>query len=566
MAIIIDTQRTGFYKELTPQKQKEYLALKRNKTVHMIDNIYYTVFITGDSREYVPPGLQNLLDELETNKQEAIKIREPIEFEQGLYYLLKSYSTYGYCVGNPDLYDIFYCKSLPNDDTPRIMVQIRAFGLWTRGIDSVLGESYSKVDALLAQYSCTADWCRESRIDYCYHTNSISSANKLFKEDAWGKVKNLHTNLTNATWNADIEHEEDGTVFIKDYLCFGRIKSNNVRARVYNKVKEVIQVGYKGFFFDIWHKHGLVSYYDKWCMEYAFPYKNVDYLAKGALDFYVKHGLDPVRVERYRKALDNPKTTLADFKRLAAEYMPKVTTILNIEYETKRKFYYYSDHFINGFKLTEDRGEIAKPMERIYKILEYREVFLNYLTSKSLSFYNGKDSNGEPKYLDWWERLRNTKHDGKKVDIKLVREYSQAMDKKAVQWRVINSLASVAVYDDRLDTGFVADISDLLADISDNKAHKLGFALYDANNNPIDEVNGAMIRDYEVTKAKKEIQLKNRKVRSASHASEPTPAGDDLKQEFEEFNKRIESKTQSAGFDSIGYQTPAPLPEEWHDV
>jgi|GEM_PF-635929 len=592
MRTTVDIKRTGFYTELPPMMRKQCFRKKQKKTIHMIDNIYYTVFVTGDSKEHVPLGLQKLLDELENKKLEAIAIREPIVFEQGLYYLLKTYSTYGYCVGSPDLYDIFYCKSLPNDDTPRIMVQIRAFGLWTRGIQSVLDESYAKVDALLSQYSCTVDWCRESRIDYCFHTNAISSPNRLFKEDAHGKVKHLHTNLKNATWNADIEHEDDGTVFIKDYLCFGRIKSNNVRARVYNKVKEVIEMGYKGFFFDIWHKNGLISYYDKCCMEYAFTYKNMDYLAKGALDFYVKHGIDQARIKKYSDALNNPKTTLAQFKALAAEHMPKVTTILNIEYETKRKFYYHSDNFINGFKLSEQRGNIAKPMERIYKILEYREVFLDYLTGKTLSFYNGHDEKGEPKFLDWWKRLRNTKHDGKKVDFNLVREYSQAMDRKAVQKRVINSLASVAVYDDNLETDFLADISDLLADVSDNQAHKMGINIIDSDGYLLDDVNGSMIANYKNLKAKKEILLKNRKARIAAQAKEDNRPAEDLKQEFEAFNKRLNEKPLPQGYqydspvdfpdpaseapsgeynifsrwdDSVGKLIDSDLPEEWND-
>jgi len=538
MGINMSTKRTGFYNELSPDNQKEYFNLKRDKSVAMIDNLYYTVFVTNDSKEDIPLGLQRLIDELETNKTEAIKLREPIRLEHGLYYHLKSYHNYGYCVGNPDLYDIFVCKSLPNDETPRIMVQIRAFGLWTRGTDSILSESYEKVETLLADYSCTVDWCRESRIDYCYHTNSISNMNTLFKEDSRGKVKSLHTNLKNVTWNADIEHEEDGTVFSKDYLCFGRIKSNNIRARIYNKVKEVIEMGYKSFFFNIWYENGLISYYDKFCMEYAFEYKNIDYLSKAALAFYVEHGTDHTRRQEYSKALTNPKTTLAQFKTLAAKHMPKVTTILNIEYETKRKFYYYSDHFINGFKLSENRGNIAKPMERIYKILEYRSIFLDYLTSKTLSFYSSKDKNGEPKYLAWWERLRNTKHEGKKVDFQLVRDYSYAMDKKAVQKRAINSIASNAVYEDRIDTGFVADLSDMLADISDNKAYEM--LLVSEDGNILDSIHGSVVSDYLTVKAKKEMLLKNRKKRQAEQLTTQVESSDfdNLKDKYDELNNR----------------------------
>lgn len=526
MGITIDTKRSKFYQELSLEMRKQYLGLTRDKTHPMIDNIYYTVFITNDSKEDVPGGIKLLLQELETSKQEAIAYREPIVFEHGLYYLLKSYSSYGYCVGDPDLYDIFCCKALPNDDTPRLMVQVRAFGLWTRGVDEVLAESFSKVEALLAQYACTVNWCRESRIDYCFHTNAIASIDKLLVESKLttedehnGKhaVKNMHTNLKRTKMEGENESTPYGTVIHKDYLCFGQVESNNVRARIYDKVKEVIERGYKSFFFQIWYDNGLISYYDKWCMEYAFPYKNIDYLYKAAIAFYVAHCDEfneqefPYYLGECHRVLNSESTSLAEFKALATEYMPKVTKILNIEYETKRKFYYYSDDFINGFKLTEERGNISKPMARIYKILDYRDLFLDYLTSKTLSFHRGEDENGNLKYLTWWKRLRHAKHDGKTVDGKLLRAYSNAMDKRAVQKRAINAIASSAVYNDRVETSFVEDLSDMLADINDNDAQRM--IIYDSESGDVieDMKYARGVSDYMTVKAKKDKLLKNRK-------------------------------------------------------
>jgi hypothetical protein len=507
MRYLIETTRSGFFKEC--EETRELLSIKQRKTISTIDNIYYSVFVSGDDKESPAMGIEYMVDSLEVKKTEIIKIRDPITMEHGLYYQLKSYASYGYCVGNPDLYDIFICKTLPNNETPRVVVQVRAFGLWTKGIDAILQESFDKVQAFLADFTLSVDWCRESRIDYCFHTNSISSVNKLFKEDSRGKVKNLHTNLKKVKWNADLVHELDGTVHIKDYLCYGSMerKTSNVRARVYNKVKEVIEVGYKAFFFEIWYKNGL-SFYDKWCMEYAFKHRDTDYFAKAGLEFYIEHGTSPARKEKYKRALENPKTTMAQFKALVAEHMPKVTTILNIEYETKRKFYYYSDEFINhGLKLDDGRGDTAKPMERIYKILDNRDLFIDYLTSKTLSFY--KLENGEPKYLAWWERLRNTKHDAKKTDGKLIREYACNMDKKAVQRRAINSIASNAVYEDRIKTGFVEDLSDMLSDISDNQAHRMLLIADDGE--VVESLDASVVSDYKVIKERKEKYLKNRK-------------------------------------------------------
>ncbi|MCL2399515.1 MAG: hypothetical protein FWC91_07235 [Defluviitaleaceae bacterium] len=161
---------------------------------------------------------------------------------------------------------------------------------------------------------------------------------------------------------------------------------------------------------------------------------------------------------------------MSDFKLPAEEkvkiggkmvlFLPKITPITNIEYETRRKFYYNSDNFINGF--TNISRNIPNPLTRIFKVLDNRDIFLKYPTSNTLSFHYGKDADGNIKYLPWWERLRNTKSGGIKADKKLLREYAFEMDKKCVQKRAINAVASSAVYGDRVDTGFIADMSDFL--------------------------------------------------------------------------------------------------------
>lgn len=114
-------------------------------------------------------------------------------------------------------------------------------------------------------------------------------------------------------------------------------------------------------------------------------------------------------------------------------------------------------------------------------------------------------------YLAWWQRLRNVTLDGIKTDEKLLREYTFHMDKKAVQKSVINKIASSAVYEDNLDTDFIEDLSDFLADISDNQAHKMGVHFTDESGNKIENVSGELVRRYDVIKAKKELMLKNRK-------------------------------------------------------
>jgi len=532
MSFIMETKRSEFFNELSPEKQKEYLGLKREKFLPTIDNLYFSIFLEGDRKEFDSPnGLTDLLSALETTKQEVIKTHETVDFAHGLSMTLKSYTYYSLCLTEQDLYDIFVCKAIPNEATPRIVVQLRAFGLWTHGVDEILNDAYKRIEGILRDYcgnTFAIRKCRENRVDYCYHTNAISNVSRLIEKDSrTRRVKNLESNLTSYVIHGERESAEGGSIFNDDYICLGKVKSNNVRARIYDKVKEVIELGYKDFFFKIWYDNGLISYYDKWCMEYAFPYRNTDYLYKAAVAFYVEHMYEiydkrpenelflPDYLSNCVKALNNENATLADFKALAREHMPAVTRILNIEYETKRKFYYYSDKFIEGFKTVE--RTIPQPLERIYQILDNKGIFLDYLTSTTLSFYSGKDENGEPRYLAWWKRLRKTKLGGIKADEKLLREYSFMMDKRCVQRRAISAVASNAVYDDNIDSGFVEDFSDFMANLTDNEAHEMtkiamvntysGFLLEE------EDISKAFLKDYSQNKEKKNKRLKNRKLR-----------------------------------------------------
>jgi hypothetical protein len=556
MSFIMETKRSGFFIELSPEKQKEYLGLKREKFLPNIDNLYYSYFLEGDKPEFDSQnGLTDLLAVLEQKKQEVTKnFGEPVDFGQGLTAIdkmveannngeidesdiavsKKKYTMYGYCLTEPDLYDIFICKAIPNEKTPRIIVQHRAHGLWKNKIDEVVKHAYRRIEKLLEQYcgmTFTIKRCRENRIDYCFHTNAISNVGALIKKNPrTEQVKYLHSNLKEAREHLKVKNDPGGVILKTDYICFGQISSNNVRARIYDKVKEVIEKGYKEFFIKIWYDNGLISYYDKWCMEYAFPYRNMDYLYKAAVAFYVNHREAPRShlqkegdiakhldfLDRCIMALENEKTTLADFKKLAREHMPKVTSILNIEYETKRKFYYYSDKFIETFKTI--KREIPRPLERIFQILDNRRIFIKHLTQYTLSFYDGFDETGEPKYLAWWMRLRNTKLDSIKTNEKLLREYSFKMDKRCVEQRAVNAVASAAVYEDNLKTGFIEDWTDFISSLTDNEARGMGnrLMMVDTENGIVienEDLSKAFNDKYMMTKAKKERHLKNRKKR-----------------------------------------------------
>ncbi|MBH7080739.1 hypothetical protein I5983_18325 [Clostridioides difficile] len=136
--------------------------------------------------------------------------------------------------------------------------------------------------------------------------------------------------------------------------------------------------------------------------------------------------------------------------------MPSVTVVLNIEFETKRKYYQkFKDISILPSRCEDDR------LSRIYKIIDNRKIFLDILTSDVVRF----EKNG--KLMDFWKRLVNLKisslsHDSIKAT------YNNNLDLDKVRSRVLNSIASYSIYNNNFSTDLDDDIMNLLSSINDN--------------------------------------------------------------------------------------------------
>jgi len=511
MGFVMNVKRSKYYQELTEEKRKEYLSITRDKFLPSIDNIYYTLFIKDDSNEN--ENLQDFFLKLELYKKEVTRTHQPQVYENGLQVDSKSYKIYKYCLSEPDLYDIFISNYLPNNETPRICVQLRAYGLWVHGAEKMLTQSFNAVQAVLKPLNQTISHCRESRIDYCYHTNMISNPERIFGDN----YINKHMTTTMKKWGefGRVSSRDNHVILKKDYFALGDRKSNLVFIRCYNKTLEVVEKGYKGFIFKIWHdfEHKLISFYDKYCLEYAYEQKNYDALNKGKLMFYLEYGTNDEVKHKFETALQNKTMNAEQYRALAESYMPEVTTIMNIEFETKRRFYYYTDNQIENFK-TKDRTNLPEPLNRIFKIHDNSNVYLDFLTNKAVSFRRlvGADEKGKSEkeiYEQWWYRLRCAKLEGIETDEKLVREYSKNLDKRIVQRKLVNNVATNAVYGQKVKTEFIEDISDLLSNLNDNDAHD--YTIVNDDGEILENLdNNTLLIDYQSKKRSKEQRLKNR--------------------------------------------------------
>lgn len=469
MGITIDVKRTKFYNELSEDKQKEYFDLKYKKFIPCIDNVYYSCFLEDDKNNNIK--LKPLIDELERLKIIVNTSYENVDFYDELQLAPGGFKIYKYRLTNPDLYDIFILDYLPNIDTPRVLVQLRAYGLWIYGVENMLLKSFEEVQSLFFNfvkddvfYKINISKCRENRIDYCYHTNIIKSPHKEFSDDNLEKSLKTVFNTYGVRGHIDKSTCAGKNVnLVKDYISFGERSSNNIYVRIYNKAFEVCELAYKSFFFEIWYQQGLINAYDKFCFEYAYNKKDYNYIHKAKLEFYILYGSSEEIKRKFKKALDNDLVP-QDYYNLSVGVLPDVTTVINIEFETKRKFYYYSDKFIDD--VLKIKSEAPHQLHRIFKIIDNRAVFLDYLSSKTIAFYKNDD------YSDWWQRLRCVKLDGIKTDDKLVREYAKNLDKSIVVNRAINAVATSALYSNIDGFDFKEDVSDLLSNINDNTIYR----------------------------------------------------------------------------------------------
>jgi len=461
MAIRLDIQRTKFYNEISPVLATKYFDCKRFGFLPKIDNIYYNLYISNDYNGNVK--LIELFDYLEELKNKGKEIHQPQKFNDELNVELIGFSIYKYCLSSTDLYDIFVADYLPNSSTPRIFVQVRAFGLWTKTEEEIIKQSYNSVKKIFGDFHITFDLAMENRIDYAYHTNAIHSPEKAFKDTQLESV--MKTSLKRLQKAYDIQKNkksEDKLALIPDYLFLGNRKSNNVVVRIYNKAKEVVDKGYKGFFINIWHENGLINFYDKFCFEKAYEEKKFNYIHRAKLEFYLEYGTNEDFKQEIKKILSKDNLTTEEIKDLADSHMPQLTTILNVEYETKRKFYYHSDDFIDT--LQTKSNEIT-PLARLFRITDNKKIFLDYLTTTVLSFN-----------ASWWKRLQSTKLDSLKTNLKLLRNYNHELDERSSKMRLINQLATNSVLNDRLETDVEEDILDLMSNLNDNDIHAMKYA------------------------------------------------------------------------------------------
>ena len=489
--------------EFSPEEQDRYFDLSREKVCAHVDTLYYTVSISEDSNDLLP-GVDGLLKELKyCRAQKVTSLSKNVEFF-GLNFETTRFVHYEYCLRQDEEFDVFISSFLPNSFTPRIVVQLRSRFLVQVGTSQAVCRSFSFVKYLLDVFGLAVNEVKENRIDYAFHTNLIQNPYKFFN-DAF-LIKKLKTKLRTYHKVGDI-----GKKIEIDYLSFGHRKSNDIFVRIYNKSREVIEKNYKVFFIDKWYKDKLINAYDHYVYTRAYEMKSyVTGLLVGRIEWYLEHGhndeikkeLSDVRQSCYIKS-DNTD----ELRDKVDRFLPPVTLIMNVEFQTKRKFYSSIDNFIDVYQKAYFEDGVFKgfyqkgdlPLFRIFSILGLRSEICNYLTSTSLCFVEKKGTK-EERFCYFWRRINECYiEEYQKSIVDLWREHEHHADIEKTKRRICGTVASMSILKNNgyKNSTFLEDVSDVLCTLNDNDFY--GFAP-DPDTGEVPVIEPPSYRDIKVRK------------------------------------------------------------------
>lgn len=466
MTIRIDIQRTKIFNEMNESDKLKYFDCIKSKYIHHIDTLYYSVFIKNDIIGNTPAGLLDMIEYLNNFKTIVEEVKEDIWFnaERTLLYKKRRIQMYEHCVSLNNYFDIFIASSIPNENTPRIVIQLRSIGLWELGEYELLNKSYEVIKWLCKKFDFEIEKAQENRIDYCYHTNAIQSPVKYYNDD--NILKHLRTSFR---IGSKVFRLNDNSLSV-EYLSLGNRKSNNIFFRSYNKVREVIEENYKEFFIDFWYSMRLINYYDKFVYSICYKEKRYDARYKAMCLFYIKYGQDPNIKKKYNDLLDRKSCSVEEFQKAVTGVLPEPTLVMNIEFQTMRKFYYYGSDIINILPIRRTPGD--DNLVRLFQILDNRKIFLDYLTSSTVAFVKDKnvklcEDNKEEIYQDWWKRLRSTKIEELKNE-RYKRVYPSNPNIEVLKRKIKSALASISILKGDYDSDINKDMSNLICILNDN--------------------------------------------------------------------------------------------------
>lgn len=477
-----DVDKSEIFQEMNPSDREFWFSFQDKKFLHNIDTFYYSV---------------KYLDDF-TSDTESIQVKRLRRFFRKQYddiFYEKGYGGFGIltlpglhdlnivpftfsrfytvCLQYPEYFDIFLAPKVPRAGkdqdasvTCEMIVQIRSYMLWMFGVHAAYEKSYEYVRAISDMFDLSIAFTQENRIDYCWHSNYLHNPEKYFTIEKFYAMR--VDRFRGASFHTAKVGADD---FEVDYISMGN-RSDKIFIRIYLKTKEVIEKGYKPWFFKVWLMNGMINRYDNYVYEKCFLRHSWHYRFKARLEFYLEYGRDEsLRYEISRLLSD--EITMGDETviRLAKKLTPEPDPIVNVEYQTMRR--HSKTYQLVPFKDNSARST----SKRIYDYLDNRSIIIDHLTHQVFRMVdpNGTGRKCRRDYTPFWKMLRRAKGiDTKRTteQIRLFRDYSRKLNSAVMKKRAIDACVTYGIYtkginyDNPLD-----DIMHAILRLNDNDVH-----------------------------------------------------------------------------------------------
>lgn len=471
------------YHDFDDVERDYWFSFKQKKFLHNIDTFYYSVKFsndfTYDSVDRYVLRFRQFFDKKyqELEKSNFLLSSLAIDFPGCDTILnLKPFNFAGYftiCLECPDYFDIFFAPRVPHSAnnglsvTCECIVQIRSYMLWMYGTETSYDRSFAYIQAIAKYFQLDISFCQENRADFCWHSNYLGNPERFFTPERFYKMR------VDRFKDALFHTSKDGMDGYEiDYIALGK-RSDKVFIRIYLKSKEVVEKGYKPWFFKVWLLNGLINRYDLYVYEYAFLQHSWKKIDMGRIAFYHEFGRDSELVSRCSKILNGEITISPDsLRQFADQLTPKVNIVMNVEYQVMRR-HTKTYELIPFF----DNSDYMKS-ERIYDFLDNEKVICDYLTHNVFRLaeehVEGKnDSNKSRRPLcAFWEALCRCRLGYECLsmqDAELVRNYSRQMSSQIVKERALKSMVTYGIYSKGINTDSpLQDCIDALCTLNDN--------------------------------------------------------------------------------------------------
>lgn len=471
------TLKSKLFNEFSNEQKNYWFDIKKDKFLHNIDTFYYSVKLDNDFTEgsidlgykrftkYFKLAMENL------NEYDGVKPLHISDLDEKLNLRQFTYSRfYNISIECPDLYDIFIASKVPKGSaggssvTSEIIVQIRSYMLWLYGVHDSFERSFHVVQKICETFNLTISEVKENRIDYCWHSNYLQDPEVFFRIDRFAKMQLSHFKRCHMEFAFKPNDEYEC-----DYIALGK-RSDKCFVRIYLKSKEVIEQGYKPWFFRIWLFNGLINRYDNYIYEECFKEKSWKHVDKARIQFYSEYGTDKNELKWCKDVLSRKhEVSPNQLAKKANELTPKITLITNVEFQTMRRM--SKSYTLLPLK-DNSRYDVA---QRIYDYLDNRMLITEYLTSSTLRLVNPEDeqkNKSRKKNVAFWDALIRTRMIDCKLpnkELKLVREYNRKLCKELVKKRMLNSTITYGFYTRGLnDDDPIVDCAEAILKLNDN--------------------------------------------------------------------------------------------------